>query len=97
MNVRAAVRFCRSKVETRHGGSHRNAVPDDDHNLERIFTMDAAPKSKRLFPSHTLDELYVAVKDPHISESRRDTLNHAIRQRDRMSQDYVPVFVVPQI
>lgn len=59
--------------------------------------MDGAPRSKRLYPSYTLDDLYQAVKSPHISEAQRDKLNLAIRQRDKLSQDYVPVFVVPQL
>jgi hypothetical protein len=59
--------------------------------------MDGALRSKRLYPSHTLDELYQAVKSPNISEAQRDKLNLAIRQRDKLSQDYVPPFVVPQL
>lgn len=59
--------------------------------------MDGAPKSKRLFPGHTLAELYEAVESPTISNDRRDSLQHAIRQRDPGSTDFVPIFVVPQI
>jgi hypothetical protein len=59
--------------------------------------MDAAPKSKRLYPSHTIEELYEAVKSPFISEATRDKLNLAISQRDKGSSNYVPVLVVPQI
>jgi hypothetical protein len=59
--------------------------------------MDAAPKSKRLYPAYTVEELYEATKSPFISEEERDRLNLAIRQRDKVSQDYVPLFVVPQL
>lgn len=59
--------------------------------------MDSAQRSKRLYPSHTLEELYEAVKSPHLSNDQRDRLQHAIRQRDKLSEDYVPVFVVPQL
>jgi hypothetical protein len=58
--------------------------------------MDGAPKSKRLYPSHTVEELYEAVKSPFISEATRDRMQLAIRQRDKVSQDYVPIFVTPQ-
>lgn len=59
--------------------------------------MDGAPRSKRLYPSYTLDELYAAVKSPNISEAQRDKLNLAINQRDKLSQDYVPMFIVPHL
>ena len=59
--------------------------------------MDNAPKSKRLYPSHTLPELYLAVKQTHLSNAQRDRFNLAINQRDRLSADYVPVAVTPQI
>lgn len=59
--------------------------------------MDGAPKSQRLFPGHTRAELYEAVKSPTISNDQRDRLQHAIRQRDSGSADFVPMFVVPQI
>ena len=59
--------------------------------------MDGAPKSKRLFPSYTLAELYEAVKSPFISESQRDKLNIAISQRDLGSSDYVPILKIPQL
>lgn len=59
--------------------------------------MDGAPRSKRLYPSYTLEELYTAVKSPNLSNDQRDRLQHAIRQRDKLSDDYVPVFVVPQL
>lgn len=59
--------------------------------------MDGAMKSKRLFPSHTVAELLLSVKSPSISNARRDSLQMAIRQRDKLSADYVPVFIVPQV
>jgi len=59
--------------------------------------MDGAPKSKRLFPAYTLDDLYKAVVSPYISNDQRDRYQLAIRQRDRASADYVQLFVVPQI
>ena len=59
--------------------------------------MDGAHKSKRLFPSYTLDDLYQAVVSPCLSNDQRDRLQLAISQRDPASADYVPRFVVPQI
>ena len=59
--------------------------------------MDNAPKSKRLYPSYTLPELYLAVKNPCLSNAQRDRFNLAIAQRDRLSADYVPIAVTPQI
>lgn len=59
--------------------------------------MDGAPKSKRLYPGLTVEELYAAVKRPTISEAERDRLNLAIRQRDPVSNDFVPILRVPQV
>jgi hypothetical protein len=59
--------------------------------------MDAAPKSKRLYPGYTVEELYEAVKSPSITEAERDRFNLAIRQRDKLSQDYMPINATPQI
>lgn len=59
--------------------------------------MDGAHKSKRLYSSYTLPELYKFVQSPNLSNAERDRFQLAIRQRDTLSADYVPIFVVPQI
>jgi len=59
--------------------------------------MDGAPKSKRLYPGLTVEELYKAVKNPCISEEQRDRFNLAIAQRDPGSSEYVPILRVPQV
>lgn len=59
--------------------------------------MDGGHKSKRLFTAYTLDELYAAVKSPHLSNDQRDKLQLAIRQRDTGSLDYIAPFRVPQL
>jgi hypothetical protein len=59
--------------------------------------MDSAPKSKRLYPGLTVEELYAAVKRPTISEAERDRLNLAIAQRDPGSSYFIPHFRVPQV
>ena len=59
--------------------------------------MDGGHKSKRMYPSYTLDQLYEFVKSPHLSNDQRDKLQLAIRQRDTGSADYVAPFRVPQL
>ncbi len=59
--------------------------------------MDAGHKSKRLYVAYTTEELYKAVKSPNLSNAERDRLQLAIRQRDPLSADFVPAFVVPQV
>ena len=59
--------------------------------------MDGAHKSKRLYTAYTLPELYKFVQSPNLSNAERDKFQLAIRQRDILSSDYMPIFIVPQI
>lgn len=59
--------------------------------------MDGAQKSKRLYTAYTLPELYKFVQSPNLSNSEREKFQLAIRQRDALSADYVPILIVPQI
>jgi len=59
--------------------------------------MDGAHKSKRLYPSHTTAELYDFLRAPGYTNAEQEKIQLAIRQRDKLSQDYIPPFVVPQL
>jgi hypothetical protein len=59
--------------------------------------MDGAHKSKRLYSSYTLPDLYKFVQSPNLSNAQQEKFQLAINQRDILSSDYVPIFIVPQI
>lgn len=59
--------------------------------------MDGAYKSKRLYTAYTLFDLYKFVQSPNLSNAEQEKFQLAIRQRDILSSDYVPIFIVPQI
>ena len=59
--------------------------------------MDGATKSKRLYPSYTTAQLHEFVRAPGNTNAQQEKFQLAIRQRDKLSQDYIPHFVVPQL
>lgn len=59
--------------------------------------MDGAHKSKRLYPCNTTAELYTFVREPGNTNAEQEKFQLAIRQRDPVSPDYIPHFVVPQL
>jgi hypothetical protein len=59
--------------------------------------MDAGYKSKRLYPSYTLEQLYQFAERAHKNGLDAEKFQLAIRQRESFSPDYVPQFVVPQL
>jgi hypothetical protein len=59
--------------------------------------MDGALKSKRLYPCHTTAELYKFLQESGNTNAQQEKFQLAIRQRDPISQDYIPHFSVPQL
>ena len=59
--------------------------------------MDGARKSLRLYPCHTTAELYKFLQESGNTNAQQEKLQLAIRQRDKLSQDYIPHFVTPQV
>ena len=59
--------------------------------------MDGARKSLRLYPCHTTAELYKFLQESGNTNAQQEKFQLAIRQRDKLSQDYIPHFVVPQL
>jgi len=59
--------------------------------------MDGAHKSKRLYPSYTTVQLHEFVREPGNTNAQQEKFQLAIRQRDPVSQDYIPPFIVPQL
>lgn len=59
--------------------------------------MDGALKSKRLYPSYNTAQLHEFVRAPGNTNAQQEKFQLAIRQRDKLSQDYIPHFVVPQL
>ncbi len=59
--------------------------------------MDGALKSKRLYPSYTTAQLYDFLRAAGNTTAQQEKFQLAIRQRDPISQDYIPHFSVPQL
>ena len=59
--------------------------------------MDGALKSKRLYPSYNTAQLYDFLCAPGNTNAQQEKFQLAIRQRDPISQDYIPHFSVPQL
>lgn len=59
--------------------------------------MDGALKSKRLYPSYTTAQLYDFLRASGNTNAQQEKFQLAIRQRDPISQDYIPHFSVPQL
>ena len=59
--------------------------------------MDGALKSKRLYPSYNTAQLHDFVRALGNTNAQQEKFQLAIRQRDPVSQDYIPHFSVPQL
>ena len=59
--------------------------------------MDGALKSKRLYPSYNTAQLYDFLRESGNTNAQQAKFQLAIRQRDPISQDYIPHFSVPQL
>ena len=59
--------------------------------------MDGAIKSKRLYPSYNTAQLYDFLRAQGNTNAQQEKFQLAIRQRDPISQDYIPHFSVPQV
>ena len=59
--------------------------------------MDGALKSKRVYPSYNTAQLYDFLRAQGNTNAQQEKFQLAIRQRDPISQDYIPHFSVPQL